>query len=169
MEYSSKLLTQKLSHELAVERELTEKMQEYEKLGKDLLDIAKHSTKQVMVPVSDVAFFPGKLKHSNEILVFLGDGYFVQRTAHECQPIIARRQLKLQEQLDALSSHLTRKEKLRSVIAEAAGSGEGNQTRWTEEGLLDIRELEEKPQEAKRVGVQKVEEDDDDEEDEDDF
>ena len=24
-------------------------------------------------------------------MVFLGDGYFAQRTAHECQPIIERR------------------------------------------------------------------------------
>ncbi len=118
------MLSQKLSHELAVERELNEKMQEYEKLGKDLLDISKHSTNQVMVPVSDIAFFPGKLKHTNEVLVFLGDGYFVQRTAHECQPLIARRQLKIQEQLDALSSHLARKEKLRSVIDEAAFEGD---------------------------------------------
>ena len=43
------------------------------------------------MPVSDVGFFPGKIKHSNEVMVFLGDGYFVQRTAHECQPIIQRR------------------------------------------------------------------------------
>jgi len=44
-----------------------------------------------MVPISDVGFFKGKLKHTNEILAFLGDGYFAQRTAHECQPIIERR------------------------------------------------------------------------------
>ena len=44
------------------------------------------------MPISEVGFFPkGKVKHSNEILVFLGDNYFVERTAHECQPIIERR------------------------------------------------------------------------------
>lgn len=41
--------------------------------------------------MSDVGFFKGHIKHSNEIMVFLGDGYFAQRTAHECQPIIERR------------------------------------------------------------------------------
>lgn len=49
-----------------------------------------------MVPISDVAWFTeGRLKHTNEILVHLGDGYFVERTAHECAAIIERRVSKL--------------------------------------------------------------------------
>lgn len=62
------------------------------------------------VPVSDVGFFPGKIKHSNEVMVFLGDGYFVQRTAHECQLIIERRKEKLKEQLEALKATKERDE-----------------------------------------------------------
>jgi unconventional prefoldin RPB5 interactor 1 len=89
--YSSKLLSLKLSQDLAIERELKDKLNEYTALGKNLLEISKKSTHEVMVPLSDVGFFRGKVKHSNEVLVFLGDGYFVQRTAHECQPIIERR------------------------------------------------------------------------------
>lgn len=76
---------------MAVERELKDKLKEYTALGKNLLQIAQKSTHEVMVPLSDVGFFRGRVKHSNEIMVFLGDGYFVQRTAHECQPIIERR------------------------------------------------------------------------------
>jgi prefoldin subunit 5 len=31
----------------------------------------------MQVPISDVGFFRGQIKHSNEFMVFLGDGYFV--------------------------------------------------------------------------------------------
>lgn len=59
-----------------------------------------------MVPISDIAFYQGKIKHSNEFLVHLGSEYFVQRTAHECQPIIERRMEKVNEKLSAIESSL---------------------------------------------------------------
>ena len=50
----------------------------YQKLKEDLEELSKYSTKQVMIPISDVAFFTnGWLKHTNEVTVHLGDGYFV--------------------------------------------------------------------------------------------
>lgn len=89
--YSSKLISQKLAQDLSTEKQLKEKLHDYESLARNLLEISKKSTHEVMVPLSDVGYFRGKVKHSNEVMVFLGDGYFVQRTAHECQPIIERR------------------------------------------------------------------------------
>ena len=44
-----------------------------------------------MVPINEIAYFKGKLKHQNEILAFIGDNYFVERTVDECKPIIDRR------------------------------------------------------------------------------
>ena len=74
----------------------------------------------------------GKVKHSNEVLVFLGDGYFVSRTAHECQPIINRRKeskseretnfVEIQAQLNALDSTLQREQSLQSVLQEELSS-----------------------------------------------
>jgi prefoldin subunit 5 len=43
------------------------------------------------MPISEVGFVRGKIKHSNEVFVFLGSDYFVERTAAECEPIIGRR------------------------------------------------------------------------------
>jgi len=105
--------------------------------------------------VSDVGFFPGKVKHSNEIMVFLGEGYFVQRTAHECQPIIDRRKLKLTEQLEALKSTKERDEKLQETLLKEDDS----KTKWTDDGLLDIREDYE---EAKAVVLESQENDSED-------
>jgi unconventional prefoldin RPB5 interactor 1 len=37
------------------------------------------------------AFMPGKLMHTNEIMVLLGDGWFVQRSAKQAAEIVDRR------------------------------------------------------------------------------
>ena len=68
----------------------------YNKLKSDLTELSKHSTKKVMIPLCEgedsIAFFTdGHLKHTNEVLVHLGAGYFAQRTAAECCGIIDRR------------------------------------------------------------------------------
>ena len=44
-----------------------------------------------MVPFGPRAFFPGKLKHTNEILVLFGDNWFAERSAKQAAEIVARR------------------------------------------------------------------------------
>jgi unconventional prefoldin RPB5 interactor 1 len=43
------------------------------------------------VPVGDKAFFEGRLVHTNELLVLLGENYFARRTATQTLGIIERR------------------------------------------------------------------------------
>lgn len=43
------------------------------------------------IPFSKLAFFPGKLIHTNEVLVLLGDNWFVERSAKQACQIIDRR------------------------------------------------------------------------------
>ena len=43
------------------------------------------------VPFGPLAFMPGKLVHTNEILVLLGDNWFVDRSAKQACEIIDRR------------------------------------------------------------------------------
>lgn len=43
------------------------------------------------VPFGSIAFMPGKLIHTNEILVLLGDNWFVERSAAQAQQIVERR------------------------------------------------------------------------------
>lgn len=38
-----------------------------------------------------LAFFPGKVKHTNEILVLLGENWFVERSAKQAREIVQRR------------------------------------------------------------------------------
>jgi prefoldin subunit 5 len=43
------------------------------------------------VPFTPLAFFPGTIKHGNEITVLLGENYFVKRTAPQSREIASRR------------------------------------------------------------------------------
>ena len=43
------------------------------------------------VPFGKFAFMPGKLVHTNEILVLLGDNWFVERSAKQAEDIAQRR------------------------------------------------------------------------------
>lgn len=78
---------------------LQAKLAEYDQLGQVLLDNSRKSTVECMIPLSDVGFLRGKMKHTSEVLVFLGDQYFVERTATECQGIIGRRKQLVQKQI----------------------------------------------------------------------
>lgn len=44
-----------------------------------------------MVPFGDLAFMPGELVHTNEVMVLLGDNYFVETSAHHASEILERR------------------------------------------------------------------------------
>lgn len=46
---------------------------------------------QVMVPFGSLAFMPGRLLHTNEILVLLGDNWFAERSAKQAVEIVQRR------------------------------------------------------------------------------
>jgi unconventional prefoldin RPB5 interactor 1 len=59
----------------------------YEKL-RTLTDTTSHD---VFVPFGKVAFVPGKLVHTNALMVLLGDNWFAERSAKQTQDIVQRR------------------------------------------------------------------------------
>lgn len=44
-----------------------------------------------MVPIGKLAFMKGKLTHTNEILIYLGEGYFVKYSASQAIALCNRR------------------------------------------------------------------------------
>lgn len=80
--------------------------QDYENLSKRLSTLADKTTHSVMVPIGPLAFMPGKLIHTNEILVLLGDNWFAERSAKQAVEIVNRRALFVQERLASLQKDL---------------------------------------------------------------
>ncbi|MCO5567479.1 hypothetical protein L7F22_021172 [Adiantum nelumboides] len=60
----------------------------------------------IMVPFGKAAFFPGKLVHTNELLVLLGEGYYVECSAFKSLEILGRRCKLLGSQIMGAKSQL---------------------------------------------------------------
>ena len=65
--------------------------EDYEALKTRLETLPDKISYQVMVPFGKLAFLPGSLKHTNEILCLLGDNWFAERSAKQAAQIVARR------------------------------------------------------------------------------
>lgn len=113
------------------------------RLREDLLETSKHSSARVIVPVSSSKFPSAKvdefcvayyteahLKHTNEVLVHLGENYYCQRTAHECSEIIDRRVAQAEQ----------RAELIRKELPKPDEQVEPPLTKINEEGELEIME-----------------------------
>uniref|UniRef100_A0A2K6VQY0 Unconventional prefoldin RPB5 interactor n=1 Tax=Onchocerca volvulus TaxID=6282 RepID=A0A2K6VQY0_ONCVO len=77
-----------------------EEIESYKKLQKRLEDLPKKITHNINVPLGKVGFMPGRLVHTNEVMVLLGDNYFaVCSCFHACE-IIERRISFIQKNID---------------------------------------------------------------------
>ncbi|KAM0947117.1 putative prefoldin alpha [Dioscorea sansibarensis] len=86
----------------------------------------------IMVPFGGAAFFPGKLIHTNELLVLLGEGYYADRTARQTVEILKRRGKSLELQVESLKAVM--------LDLEAEAKFFDSTATDAAEGLVEIRE-----------------------------
>ncbi|XP_030482183.2 uncharacterized protein LOC115699089 isoform X2 [Cannabis sativa] len=86
----------------------------------------------IMVPFGKAAFFPGRLIHTNEFLVLLGEGYYADRTSKQTVDILRRRGNTLESQIESLRA-MVQDLKLEASFFDRTASE-------AEEGILEIRE-----------------------------
>ncbi|KAJ3188240.1 uri1, prefoldin-like chaperone [Gaertneriomyces sp. JEL0708] len=109
--------------------------------------------RDVMVPLGPLAFMPGQLVHTNEVLVLLGDNWFAERSVKEAIDIIRRRRDVTGGKLNEAKKHLNDlRGRLRLVERGQLHSLEKSQLdedgdEVNEEGLkfVDIREEYQEP------------------------
>ncbi|XP_021343873.1 unconventional prefoldin RPB5 interactor-like [Mizuhopecten yessoensis] len=75
---------------------------DYEALKTRLKTLPDKVSHDVMVPFGSLAFMPGKLVHTNEVLVLLGDNWFAERSAKQAAAIVGRRLKDVESQIDGL-------------------------------------------------------------------
>lgn len=94
------------------------------------LETLPHELKyEIMVPISKKAFMPGKLVNTNEILVLLGDNWFVEKSTKQACDLIDRRLVNIEKFMQDL-------DKEKNIITE--------QSKWTKDLIkvvLDFRKL----------------------------
>ncbi|XP_041376987.1 unconventional prefoldin RPB5 interactor 1-like [Gigantopelta aegis] len=157
-------------------RETDEKIQQWEKFKSDYEAVAKKLStlpdtisKDTLVQFGPLAFMPGQLVHTNEVLVLLGDNWFVERSAKQAIDIIERRnkeidrQLKdLHEQKKLLMPRMAFTSELQDMAEERGGLkeiveeyDEEKEKKWKEEHRVRVREYKKRSREES----QKVESD----------
>ena len=87
-------------------RQMLEHRAEYARVRGRLEGLSDHMTHKVMVPMTSKAFMPGTLVHTNEVLVLLGDNWFIQTSAKKATEIADRRIKKCDEILENLEKEL---------------------------------------------------------------
>ncbi|CAM4989022.1 unnamed protein product, partial [Rotaria socialis] len=71
-----------------------------ERVSQRLSTLPDRLTYECMAPFGKLAFIPGRIVHSNEILVLLGDDYFVERTCKQSIEIVNRRLENIKEKIE---------------------------------------------------------------------
>lgn len=86
--------------------------EDYVELKKKIDTLPNKVQQKINVPLagSNLAFVPGNIIHTNEILVLLGENYFALRSAKQASELIKRRLLNIQGQLAKLSESKTKTE-----------------------------------------------------------
>lgn len=99
--------------------------EDYLKLRERLQTLPDNVSEEVMIPVGKVAYFPGRLVHTNEIMVLLGDNWFAERSAKQAIEIIDRRVALVQDQLIELKKEEVHIKSQKEYTDELLGLKEG--------------------------------------------
>ncbi|XP_038161503.1 unconventional prefoldin RPB5 interactor 1 [Cyprinodon tularosa] len=75
-------------------------LDDYEALRDRLRTLPDQLCYDIMVPFGSLAFMPGKLVHTNEVTVLLGDNWFAKCSAKQAQKIVEHRMKHVGNQLD---------------------------------------------------------------------
>ncbi|CAK9145854.1 unnamed protein product [Ilex paraguariensis] len=101
----------------------------------------------IMVPFGKAAFFPGRLIHTNEFLVLLGEGYYAERTSKQTVEFLKRRGKVLESQVESLKAVMQDLKAEASFFDATAAEAV--------EGVVEIREdyVEELSPEKEKVSI----------------
>ena len=83
-------------------RERRETLRSYKQLRETLEEVLGKTKHKVMIPCGEMAILEGTIKHTNEILAFLGASWFAERSIPQCRRIVSKREEVIQEDLDGL-------------------------------------------------------------------
>ncbi|GES80101.1 unconventional prefoldin RPB5 interactor 1 [Rhizophagus clarus] len=131
---------------------------DYKSLKDTLSELDYETEHKVMVPIGKLAFMPGKLIHTNEILAMLGDNWFVERSTKQAIGIVERRIEMVNKTINDLEVQLVNhrtKIGLTSNILDLASSQEA---KLNEEGLPFVDIMEEYNSDNEKKGKQQVKE-----------
>ena len=129
LSFLSDRVRQALSADEQVLAQLRRFDDEYADLQRVVRELPEKTSHDIMVPFTDVAFFPGRLIHTNELTVLLGSDLYAERSASQTLEIIERRREMLREKISGADAGVDAMgARLGALDAVAAADGEGAST-----------------------------------------
>ncbi|XP_046442483.1 RNA polymerase II subunit 5-mediating protein homolog [Daphnia pulex] len=144
-------------------KKLTKFKEDYEALKARLESLPDKVSHQVMVPFGSLAFVPGRVKHTNEILCLLGDNWFVERSAKQAAKIVERRiqgcneSLKrFDDELKLVNSWCDQANKFKKDLNQGLNilETEEEDEQWREEHRKRVREYKQKMAALKQASAE---------------
>ncbi|XP_077982431.1 uncharacterized protein LOC144437379 [Glandiceps talaboti] len=115
---------------------------DYEALHDRLQTLPDKVSHDIMVPFGSLAFMPGKMVHTNEILVLLGDNWFAERSAKQACEIVQRRKGYVDDNLKKVIEE-------KKLIESRVGFTDEITKEVGAQGVVDINEPYDEVQERK--------------------
>ncbi|XP_057861191.2 uncharacterized protein LOC131069691 isoform X1 [Cryptomeria japonica] len=104
----AKKAAQQLQESLETSRQELHKLDEFvqdnRKLMKLVQKLPDEMSHNIMVPFGKAAFFPGRMIHTNEFLVLLGEGYHAECTAKQTLEVLRRRSKVLDSKIEGIKA-----------------------------------------------------------------
>ncbi|KAI8376824.1 hypothetical protein BD560DRAFT_482363 [Blakeslea trispora] len=115
---------------------------DYDALERQLQTLPDTTSRQAMIPIGKLAFMPGQIVHTNEILVLLGDQYYAERSAKQAIEILGRRKEVVLENMRLAEAQLNSFKSKKETLTEVGGTLTPSGQQLNEEGLpiMEIRE-----------------------------
>ncbi|RHZ47267.1 hypothetical protein Glove_586g37 [Diversispora epigaea] len=114
---------------------------DYNGLKEVLENLDQETEYKVMVPIGNLAFMPGKLIHTNEILAMLGENWFAERSAKQSIGIVERRTEMVRKTIKDLEIQLENQRTKIGLTTNVLGLN--HTERLNEEGLPFVEIVEE--------------------------
>ncbi|XP_024008827.1 RNA polymerase II subunit 5-mediating protein homolog isoform X3 [Eutrema salsugineum] len=125
-----------VEEKIGEKREAMNRLQQFVDENANLINLVAKLPDQlhhnVMVPLGKLAFFPGRLIHTNEFKVLLGENYYADRTSKQTIGVLSRRDKTLQSQIRSLKAEIEDFQTEASFFTATASEAA--------EGLIEIRE-----------------------------
>ena len=129
LSFLSDRVRQALSADEQVLAQLRRFDDEYADLQRVVRELPEKTSHDIMVPFTDVAFFPGRLIHTNELTILLGSDLYAERSASQTLEIIERRREMLREKISGADAGVDAMgARLGALDAVAAADGEDAST-----------------------------------------
>ncbi|KAJ1970603.1 uri1, prefoldin-like chaperone, partial [Dimargaris verticillata] len=81
-------------------------LSEYRAVDQALATLPLETSYDAFIPFGSLAFMPGRLIHTNEVLVLLGDNWFVERSASQARAMAQRRIQYVEDNLEKVQAHI---------------------------------------------------------------